>query len=79
MLSDIIRGQALEIHWRDHAKRRSIPEYINMIDNKACLFKYCLSCLEAEGGITKLDHLVILLGRYFQIRNDYRNLPDEEV
>jgi hypothetical protein len=54
-----------------------------MIDNKTgAFFRLVLRLLEAEAQsqpVPELMHLLTLLGRYYQIRDDYMNLASDEV
>lgn len=77
-------GQAMDLHWKYHTHLPSVDEYMMMVDNKTGgLFRLCVRLMQGESSI-KSGHIdsgrfVTLLGRYFQIRDDYQNLMSEEV
>jgi geranylgeranyl diphosphate synthase, type III len=54
-----------------------------MVDNKTGgFFRMVLRFMEVESNATPcqdLLHLITLLGRYYQIRDDYQNLVSDEV
>ena len=55
-----------------------------MVDNKTGgFFRLALRLMEAEASIPSMPpsllHLITLLGRYYQIRDDYQNLASDEV
>lgn len=62
-------------------------DYIIMIDNKtAGFFRLVLRMMAAEASVSMslekkntLLHFITLLGRYYQIRDDYQNLVSDEV
>ncbi|KAI1943052.1 hypothetical protein LOZ66_000747 [Ophidiomyces ophidiicola] len=82
-IQNICAGQGLDLYWRHHAKCPSIEEYISMVDNKTGGFFRLVTRLMA--AVSKepmksrdLLQLVTLMGRYYQIRDDYQNLVSEE-
>ena len=80
----MVLGQGLDLHWRQNASCPSIEEYLVMIDNKTGgFFRLALRLMEAESPapppIPKLIHFITLLGRFYQIRDDYQNLVSDEV
>ncbi|KAE8313459.1 isoprenoid synthase domain-containing protein [Aspergillus transmontanensis] len=85
-LDNLFSGQALELHWKFHRKCPSMNDYINMIDNKtAAFFRLVLRLMAAEASVpmspgkeNTLLHFITLLGRYYQIRDDYQNLVSDE-
>ncbi|KAI7369167.1 hypothetical protein KC354_g2138 [Hortaea werneckii] len=76
-------GQALDLHWKYHTNIPSVEEYANMVDHKTGgLFRLCARLMQGE-SCRKIEHIdadrfVTLLGRYFQIRDDYQNLISDE-
>lgn len=84
-LSNLHRGQSLDLHWRHHARCPSIDDYITMVDNKTGgLFRLMLRLMEAESPTSlpstiSLARLLTLTGRYYQIRDDYLNLTSSDV
>ncbi|KAL4946425.1 hypothetical protein BDV06DRAFT_218353 [Aspergillus oleicola] len=81
-LETLAFGQGLELNWRFHTTLPSIKDYLIMIDNKTGgFFRLVLRLLETETESEpnpELLHLFTLLGRYYQIRDDYMNLASEE-
>ncbi|KAL4874476.1 isoprenoid synthase domain-containing protein [Aspergillus karnatakaensis] len=82
-LSNLHRGQSFDLHWRHHARCPSTDEYIMMVDNKTGgLFRLMLRLMEAEAPNTTPDpslaRLLTLVGRYYQIRDDYLNLTSPD-
>ncbi|KAL4754420.1 hypothetical protein BDW72DRAFT_190280 [Aspergillus terricola var. indicus] len=75
-------GQGLELHWRFNTTLPSTKYYLVMVDNKTGgFFRLVLRLLEVESESEPnpdLMHLFTLLGRYYQIRDDYLNLASEE-
>ncbi|KAL3459287.1 isoprenoid synthase domain-containing protein [Aspergillus heterothallicus] len=81
-LETLAFGQALELQWKFEKTCPSTKEYLVMIDNKTGgFFRLVLRLLEVESVSEpdpELMHLFTLLGRYYQIRDDYMNLASEE-
>ncbi|KAH9990889.1 terpenoid synthase [Xylariaceae sp. FL0662B] len=75
-------GQGFDLHWTNEAQCPSVVEYLQMVDGKTGgLFRLLARLMAAEsphGNETAIDRLCRLLGRYFQIRDDYQNLVSEE-
>ncbi|CZT49095.1 related to Fusicoccadiene synthase [Rhynchosporium secalis] len=75
-------GQSYDLHWSFNATQPSMPQYLQMIDSKTgALFQLLSLLMSANATVNKdtnLDTLSILLGRYFQIRDDYQNLKSSE-
>lgn len=83
-LKNLHCGQALDLYWKYHTHVPTIGEYMTMIDHKTGgLFRLCVRLMQGEVS-RKTEHIdawrfVTLLGRYFQIRDDYQNLISDEV
>ncbi|KAM5468358.1 geranylgeranyl pyrophosphate synthetase [Microsporum audouinii] len=74
-------GQASDLHWKYHSCCPTVEEYMMMIDNKTgALFRLCVRLMQAESAAPNVDFgkFVTLLGRYYQIRDDYQNLASKE-
>ncbi|KAE8155319.1 isoprenoid synthase domain-containing protein [Aspergillus avenaceus] len=75
-------GQGLDLNWTFHEERPTVQEYLTMIDHKTGgFFRLILRAMEIEADTTPnedLRHLITLLGRYYQIKDDYQNLASEE-
>ncbi|GLB22919.1 hypothetical protein AtubIFM61612_003498 [Aspergillus tubingensis] len=81
-LETLALGQALDLHWKFQKKCPTTSEYLNMVDNKTGgLFRMALRVMEIESKTEPcpdLMHLITLMGRYYQIRDDYMNLTSDE-
>nr|QXF69098.1 sesterbrasiliatriene [Penicillium arizonense] len=81
-LSNLHLGQGLDLYWRFHGRCPTVDEYIVMIDNKTGgLFRLMLRLMDAEASVSStasLAKLLTLTGRYYQIRDDYKNLTSQE-
>lgn len=77
-------GQSYDVYWTQAGESPSEDEYLSMVDMKTGgLFRLMLRLMEVLCPETRvqchgLNKLVMLLGRYFQIRDDYQNLNDAE-
>ncbi|KAE8137275.1 isoprenoid synthase domain-containing protein [Aspergillus pseudotamarii] len=81
-LQTLTLGQALDLNWTFHKKCPSVHDYLVMIDHKTGgFFRLMLRIMEIEANTTpneRLRHLITLLGRYYQIKDDYQNLASDE-
>ncbi|KAK6525320.1 hypothetical protein TWF694_005463 [Orbilia ellipsospora] len=71
-------GQAMDLHWTFQNECPSESEYIKMIDGKTGgLFRMISRLMRSEATKRRdveIEHLMNLLCRLFQIRDDYQNL-----
>jgi geranylgeranyl diphosphate synthase, type III len=81
-LLNLHRGQGYDILWRDQVRCPTEDEYLSMVSDKTGgLFRLAVGLLQAfstrhtDSDFTKL---VNDLAMYFQIRDDFINLADEE-
>jgi geranylgeranyl diphosphate synthase, type III len=76
------RGQGYDIQWREMSCCPTEEEYIHMVQDKTGgLFRLAVGLMQAFATQYQTDdftQLVNHLGLYFQIRDDYINLADEE-
>ena len=81
-LLNLHRGQGHDIQWRDTASCPTEEEYLTMIaDKTGGLFRLAVGLLQAfatQHVDTDFTNLVNNLAMYFQIRDDFINLADEE-
>lgn len=75
------RGQGMELFWRDNLLPPSEEDYLQMIANKTGgLFRLINRLLQAASKQTvEVGQLVDVLGLYFQILDDYKNIREEKV
>ncbi|KAL4964990.1 bifunctional terpene synthase/polyprenyl synthetase family protein [Aspergillus stella-maris] len=82
-LETLAHGQALDLYWKFQKTCPTISEYLTMVDHKTGGFFRMVvrvMTLESTNGepCSDLMHLVTLMGRYYQIRDDYMNLTSDE-
>ncbi|KAJ6259098.1 hypothetical protein Dda_5995 [Drechslerella dactyloides] len=74
-------GQGFDLHWTFRTQCPSEQEYIEMVDGKTGgLFR--MACRLMKDQATKnrnldVNDLMTLMGRFFQIRDDYQNLKSK--
>jgi ophiobolin F synthase len=77
-LENLYLGQSWDLYWKYNLICPTESEYLNMVDNKTGgLFRMLVRLMEAESIVqstANLTDLTLLLGRFFQIRDDYMNL-----
>ncbi|KAI9688292.1 MAG: geranylgeranyl pyrophosphate synthetase [Bogoriella megaspora] len=75
-LLNLHRGQGMDLYWRDSLICPTEREYLDMVGNKTGgLFRLAVRLMEVESPHDRnCEKLVDLLGRIFQIRDDYMNL-----
>ncbi|PLN80107.1 isoprenoid synthase domain-containing protein [Aspergillus taichungensis] len=75
-------GQSWDLYWRFHNQCPSESEYMGMVDDKTgAMFQMLVGLLQAESPVCcvfDLDRLTVLLGRFFQVRDDYMNLKSSD-
>jgi geranylgeranyl diphosphate synthase type 3 len=81
-LLNLHRGQGHDIQWRDAIKCPTEEQYCDMVvDKTGGLFRLAVGLMQAfatENKEVDLAPLVNNLAMYFQIRDDFINLADEE-
>lgn len=75
-------GQSWGLYWRFHNQYPSESEYMGMVDDKTgAMFQMLVGLLYAESPVhpsLDLTRLTVLLGRFFQVRDDYMNLRSSD-
>jgi ophiobolin F synthase len=78
-------GQSYDLYWTHNVVCPSMIEYLDMIDKKTGgLFRMLTRFMVAESPVAHklsgndLNLLSCLIGRFFQIRDDYQNLVSED-
>ncbi|KAG7346350.1 polyprenyl synthetase [Nitzschia inconspicua] len=81
-LLNLHRGQGHDILWRDDVRCPTEDDYLKMVQDKTGgLFRLAVGLMQAfatQHQTTNFTSLVNNLALYFQIRDDYINLVDEE-
>ncbi|KAK6506012.1 hypothetical protein TWF506_010938 [Arthrobotrys conoides] len=81
-VSKIHIGQGYDLHWTFHGEVPSEKEYIRMIDGKTGgFFSIAARLLRDQATRNKnldIEDLLLLIGRFYQIRDDYMNLTSQE-
>jgi geranylgeranyl pyrophosphate synthase len=78
-LETLFIGQAMDLNWKLTMKCPSKEDYFDMVDKKTgAMFHLMFSMMSAAAGerseMACFDKLSMLLGRWFQVRDDYMNL-----
>ncbi|KAL8740031.1 MAG: hypothetical protein Q9190_007222 [Brigantiaea leucoxantha] len=79
-------GQSFDLYWTHNAIYLTISDYLKMVDKKTSGLFHLLTRLmvaespvSAKNGISDgLNQLSCLIGRFFQIRDDYQNLASAD-
>ncbi|KAJ9306175.1 hypothetical protein DTO217A2_4291 [Paecilomyces variotii] len=80
-------GQSYDLYWTHNILCPSMSEYLKMVDMKTgSLFRLLTRLMVAESPVSKnmsvsddaLNQLSCLIGRFFQIRDDYQNLASAD-
>ncbi|KAG9229806.1 isoprenoid synthase domain-containing protein [Amylocarpus encephaloides] len=78
----MLEGQGMDLHSTYLMECPQENEYLEMVDRKTGgLFRIAYRLMRAESmekSIPDLDTIMTILGRYFQIRDDYMNLESAE-
>ncbi|RVD87488.1 uncharacterized protein DFL_001722 [Arthrobotrys flagrans] len=86
-VSKIHVGQGYDLHWTFHGNVPSEKEYIRMIDGKTGSFfplairlmrEHATATRNVDISVDPIEELLLLLGRFYQIRDDYNNLVSPE-
>ncbi|KAL0936244.1 geranylgeranyl pyrophosphate synthase [Colletotrichum truncatum] len=85
-LAHLFTGQSWDLYWKFHLQTPTEQEYLEMVDQKTgAMFRllaklmFCESSLDTSTEASHLlDRMCRLLGRFFQIRDDFMNLKSDE-
>lgn len=81
-LENLFLGQSWDLYWKFHLKWPTNGEYFAMIDSKTgAMFSMLVRLMQAVSPIISrynFEHLVRLVGRFFQVRDDYLNIQGAE-
>ncbi|KIN03517.1 hypothetical protein OIDMADRAFT_177678 [Oidiodendron maius Zn] len=76
-------GQAHDLHETYHCQSPSVPDYFKRIEQKTGgLFRMVSKMMQREASTNRnvnIDTLMNLLGRYYQIRDDYQDITGTSV
>jgi ophiobolin F synthase len=80
-LERLYLGQSWDLFWKHNLISPTEKAYMNMVDSKTGgMFRMLLRLMDGESGhvakcdMERLVQLMVLLGRFFQVRDDYMNL-----
>ena len=88
MMTDFLEGltnlslcQSWDLNWKFNSYCPSTAEYMTMIDGKTgAMFKLVIRLMQSmiaqAGPAADFNRLTQVLGRWFQVRDDYQNLQD---
>ncbi|KAK6524957.1 hypothetical protein TWF281_011847 [Arthrobotrys megalospora] len=81
-LAKVHVGQGYDLHWTFHGEAPSEHDYIRMVDGKTGGFFTIASLLMKDQATQNEDlnmqDLLLLIGRFYQIRDDYMNLASQD-
>ncbi|GFF58006.1 fusicoccadiene synthase [Aspergillus udagawae] len=83
-LKELALGQSWDLNWKSTGYCPSTEEYMAMVDGKTGVMfdiiirmMHCFSSSQTV-PVPELNRLTRLLGRWYQVRDDYQNLQDEQ-
>ncbi|CAH2105313.1 unnamed protein product [Euphydryas editha] len=78
---EAIRGQGIEIYWRDNFICPTEEQFRKMLERKSCRFLMLIVRFIQLFSENKTDYtkLIVILGTYLQIHDDYCNLNHQKA
>ncbi|KAL5871723.1 hypothetical protein ACKVWC_007370 [Pyricularia oryzae] len=82
-MKNLVAGQGLDLYWTYALSPPTVQEYLDMVDGKTgglfrMISRLLVACQRTPQESPDLNKLMTLLGRYFQIRDDYMNLVSHQ-
>ncbi|KAG6364522.1 hypothetical protein INS49_006123 [Diaporthe citri] len=82
-LKRLLVGQSYDLNWTHLVAVPTIEDYLRMVDGKTgglfrMLSRFMIAQSTSSARPASLDRLMILFGRFFQIRDDYANLMSDQ-
>lgn len=83
-IKDLALGQSWDLSWRATGHCPSTAEYMAMVDGKTgAMFEMILRMMQDFSAVedlpmAELNEFAKILGRWYQVRDDYQNLKDEQ-
>lgn len=83
-LKDLALGQSWDLNWKATGHCPSIAEYMEMVDGKTgAMFEMTIRMMDQcssgdKWPMSEFLELSKILGRWYQIRDDYQNLQDDQ-
>ena len=80
-LTNLSLGQSWDLEWKFNTYCPSVAEYMSMIDGKTgAMFQMIVRIMHSMSlqtlPVSDFDRLTQLLGRWYQVRDDFQNLED---
>ncbi|CAG4917884.1 unnamed protein product [Colias eurytheme] len=78
---EIVRGQGSEVYWRDNLQCPTQEQYEHVVQQKSGnMFRLAIRLMQLFSDYEHdLSELALTVGKYFQFRDDYCNLAQEEA
>ncbi|KAI6266500.1 hypothetical protein MCOR28_010004 [Pyricularia oryzae] len=82
-MKKLLLGQSLDLLWTFEVSTPTFEEYMQMVDGKTgalfvMIYRIMVAVSPGQTVLPALERFTLLLGRYFQIRDDYANLASPD-